>query len=365
MPDNDTNNGMNVSESRESKYNNKTRFTEKGMITNLGNGQNFDSSGAINQSAIDEIMESNFIQNSSNMDWLNKFARFSYVDPYNSFYETGREYLFFTKPDLHLFANKNTSDLNSEIKNNVFFLDEFDRYRHIMEQLQYSVNKSKPFMPILTNSVANSLELPSINSLESESNENIYGDKITYRHGSESGDVGFEFSIEFYETKMLELYHLFKMWDTYYELKTKGIVTPPDESYIINMELHDQISIYKIIVAEDMETILFYAKYFGVYPKNLPRDAFGSLDKGQLKLSIDFKAAFVVDNRPDIIQDFNQVSLLSAPKGTKFANIWDDANQRVNYKWVGVPYIVFDKDVSNGMNKTGSKGAYKLKWREA
>lgn len=353
-----------VNDSKESKYFNNVRFTEKGLIQNVGTGDNFEDGGIIKQSVLDEIMESNFIQNSSNMDWLNKFARFGYVDPYNNITPT-KEYLFFTKPDLHLFNNKSTSDLNTEIASNVFFLDEFDRYRHVMEQLQYSTNKSKPFMNILCNSVANSLELPSINSLESESNENIYGDKISYRHGSESGDVGFEFSIEFYETKNLEIYHLFKMWDAYYELKTKGIITPPDLSYVTNMELHDQISIYKIIVADDMESILFYAKYFGVYPKTLPRDTFGSLDSGQLKLSIDFKASFVIDNRPDIIQDFNQVSLLAAPSGTRFANIYDNENQRVNYKWVGVPYIVFDKSVNNGIDKVGSIGRYKLKWRDA
>lgn len=354
--------------SREEKI--TTNFNSSGHIENLGDGEQFGESGAIKKDILQEIVESNFIQNSTDMGWMDKFSRFSYVDPYNVL-PSSKEYIFITRPDLHLFENENTNELNSELANNIYFQEEFNRYRHVMKELQYSTNKTKAFFPMLSNCVASSLELPPINGLESETSENIYGDKISYRHGSESGDVGFDFSLEFYETKNLEIYHLFKIWDRYYELKSKGRISPPSLSsqsglqhpYVFNMELHDQISMYKIIVGEDMETILFYAKYYGVYPKNVPRDIFGSLDSGEIKLSIDFKAAFVIDNDPTILIDFNEISDLSGST-KKFINIWDNENNRVNYKWVGMPYIVYDKNISNGESTTGSTGGYRLKWRE-
>lgn len=362
MPDNNNTKTL----SREEKLANNISISTNGNIQKLGKGSGFTESGNIKSETIKEIIESNFIQNSTNMGWLDKFSRFSYVDPYNVL-PSSKEYIFITKPDLHLFEG-NSSTINPELSTNAFFQEEFSRYRHVMKQLQYSINKSQPFLPMLSNSIASSLELPSITGLESETSENIYGDKITYRHGSESGDVGFDFSLEFYETKTLELYHLFKMWDCYYEMKSKGRISPPsppgtNHPYVFNMELHDQISMYKIIVGEDMETILFYAKYYGVYPKNVPRDVFGSLDDGELKLSVDFKAAFVIDNNPMIIADFNELSNLTN-SSREFVSIWDHDNQRVNYKWVGAPYIVYDKDISNGESTVGSTGGYKLKWRK-
>lgn len=346
----------------------EANISKNGHVGNLGEGDNFEESGIIKSEILDEIRESNFIQNAYNMDWLNKFSRFSYVDPYNSL-SSNKEYIFITRPDLHLFKNGNTSLLNPELSTNIYFQEEFDRYRHVMKQLQYSTNRSQPFCTILTNSVTSSLELPSITGLESETSENIYGDKISYRHGSESGDVGFDFSLEFNENKHLDIYHLFKIWDRYYELKSKGRISPPTtinggHPYVFNMELHDQISMYKIIVGEDFETILFYAKYYGVYPKNVPRDIFGSLDAGNLKLSVDFKASFVLDNDPTIIADFNEISNLSGST-KKFLNIWDNENYRVNHKWVGMPYIVYDKNIVNGDGSVGTTGGYRLKWREA
>lgn len=341
----------------------KSNIDKNGNVLDLANGENFANEGALDSNVLTDVMKSEFIQNSRNMGWLNKFNRLTYLDPYNTLTHN-KEYIFITKPDLHLFENFNTNVLNSEIENNVFFVDMFERYRHIMKQLQYSVDKSNPYICLLSNSVVSSLDLPSINSLESESAENIYGDKIAYRHGSESGDVGFEFSLEFNETKHLEIYNLFKMWDKYYELKSKGRVTPPDDSYIINMELHDQVAIYKIIVGEDLETILFFAKYYGVYPKSLPRDVFGSLDDGNLKLSIDFKASFVIDNDPIILMDLNQTSYGNKTGAVTLSRIWDHENDKMNYKWVGNPYVVKCEDISNGSNSTGSKGKYKLKWGE-
>ena len=50
-------------------------------------------------------------------------------------------------------------------------------------------------------------------------------------------------------------------------------------------------------------------KYYGVYPTSLPRDAFNN-DNFQdgLSFSINFKAAFYEDMRPEILFDFNKLS---------------------------------------------------------
>lgn len=341
----------------------KQNITKSGYIEDIGSGDGFTSSGNVSKKLITEIMRRNMILNSTDEDWLTRFTRFGYLDPYNSM-GGNKEYIFITKPDLHLFDG---DDISSELKTNTYFLDCYDRMRHIMKQLQYSKAKSQPYLALLTNQIASSLDLPDIVGLESDSNENIYGDKITYRHGSESGDVGHEFSLEFYDTKYLEVYNLFKMWDMYENLKTKGKVTPPNKSYIENMELHDQVSIYKFIVADDMETILFYAKLYGVYPKGVPRSQFGSLENGPIKLNVDFKSAFVLDNDPTILDDFNRVRIMgtnySSVKNIPTADIWDKEYQKVDMRFVGKPFVLKDTSVPIGTG-SGSSGVYKLKWTE-
>lgn len=339
------------------------KLTKHGYVEGIGTGDGFTTSGNVSKPLIEEIMRRNMVLNSTDEDWLNRFTRFGYIDPYNSM-GGNKEYIFITKPDLHLFDG---DSLSSELKDNSYFNECFRRYRHIMKQLQYSKDKSKPYLALLTNQIASSIDLPDIVGLESDSNENIYGDKITYRHGSESGDVGHEFSIEFYDTKFLEVYNLFKMWDMYENLKTKGKVTPPSRSYIENMELHDQVSIYKFIVADDMETILFYSKLYGVYPKGVPRSQFGSLENGPLKLNVDFKSAFVLDNDPTIIDDFNRVRLMGTNYSNvtkiKTANIWDKEYQKVDTRFVGKPFAIYDSSVPIGTG-SGSSGVWKLKWTE-
>lgn len=338
-------------------------LTKAGYLEGIGTGDGFTSSGNVSKPLIEEIMRRNMVMNTTDEDWITRFTRFGYLDPYNNM-GCNKEYIFFTKPDLHLFDG---DGLSSELKDNTYFQDCYKRFRHIMKQLQYSKDKSRPHLAMLTNQIASSLDLPDIVGLESDSNENIYGDKITYRHGSESGDVGHEFSLEFYDTKYLEVYNLFKMWDMYENLKTKGKVTPPNKSYIENMELHDQISIYKFIVADDMETILFYAKLYGVYPKGVPRSQFGSLENGPIKLNVDFKSAFVLDNDPTILDDFNRVRIIGTnyDSVTKIptANIWDKEYQKVDVRFVGKPFVVKDSSVPIGTG-AGSSGVYKLKWTE-
>ena len=58
----------------------------------------------------------------------------------------------------------------------------------------------------------------------------------------------------------------------------------------MNKIIHDQFSIYKFIVDEDMETIIYWGKYYGVYPTSLPRDAFSNSNfQDGLTFSINFK----------------------------------------------------------------------------
>lgn len=315
------------------------------QVSNLNNSLKGDFAG--------KVRRANKLHTRDEMDYYNKFHRFGVINPYSHFGRS-KEYIFFTRPDLQLLTK--SGELTSSIANIPFFKDALLRYPAVMKQLQISVS-NMPYINLLSNTVTSSLDLPSSTASEVENSSNIYGDTISYRWDSYASDVEHEFSLEFTDSKYLEVYMLFRIWDEYCSKKASGSIAIP-ENFVINKILHDQVSAYKIIVGEDGETILFFAKLFGVYPKSVPREAFSSLSEdGGLNLSVNFKAAFVEDMRPEIIDDFNEIFNNYNKSSKRDIAIYDKSNGVVNGEWVTIPHIV------KASKEFGPGYRYKLKWR--
>lgn len=309
-----------------------------------------------------KIMQSAGIYDRRSIDWYNTFNRFGCLDPYTALKST-REYIFFTKPDLHIFEGKSPYELNNELKNVSIFADAMNRYPEVLKQLQYSVNPPKQaFVNILSNTVSSTLDLPTITTADVQTNENMYGTFMTYRRSSLTTDEQHEFSLEFEDTKYLEVYMWFRLYDEYCKYKDLGMVSPPDSSYIINKILHDQMSVFKFIVGEDGETLIYWCKLWGVYPKSVPREAFSDLTGStELKFSVSFKSQFVDDMDPTILGDLNAITLdnYAVPAASNILDVYDNSMGIINGEWAGVPFIVRDPNV------TRSNAIYKLKWRRA
>jgi hypothetical protein len=313
------------------------------------------------------FIRSQMIYKDDKRQWNYKFNRMQFPNPYNSVGNC-REYLFFTKPDLHI-RKPGLHSLNPEIGNDPFWLEVDAKYVRIIRQLQMSVSEdTMPFMPILSNSVASSLDLPAISGETNDTPQTIYGTAIQYRQGSFKSDENFDFSLEFYDNPWLEVYHLFKMWDEYEKLKTIGVVSPPKygtvkgapslNRYIVDKILHDQIGIYKFIVEDDMETIMHYSYMCGCFPKSVPRDTFKDVEAGMLKYSIDWHAQFVEDMNPTILADFNSLCRRYVNiKKDKLIPVWSEKYREINGGWRACPYVVMVQDTSR---PTGYR--FRLKW---
>lgn len=316
-----------------------------------------------------EYLRSKTTLKEDGMLWTDKFDRLQGVNPYNAVSST-REYVFFTKPDLHIFQ-PGTDKLNPELGGDHFWLEMVSKYNRIAKQLQLSSNSNAmPFMPILSNAIASSIDMPSITGETTETSQTIYGTTIQYRQGSLKSDESFDFSIDFYDNKWLEIYHMFKMYSEYETLKSLGVITPPMynsggssktaalNKYIVNKILHDQIGIYKIVVEEDLETILYYSYFCGCFPKNAPRDSFRDVEAGMIKHSIDWHAQFVEDMNPMILLDFNELcGQFINPNSDKMVPLWSLQYQQIDGNWLSCPYIYLVKDTTR---PTGY--CYKLKW---
>lgn len=300
------------------------------------------------------------------IEWYSKFCRYGYLDPYNTIGNT-KEFLFFTKPDLHIFNKRSTSALNPEIENVPIFVEAMSRYAPILRTLQLSVSENEgPFMNILSNSVKSNLDLPAITSNEIETGKNIYGISLRYPTTSELSDSSFDFSLDFHDTKFLEIYMLFKLYDEYERRKYHGTITPPDINYIYRKILHDQIAVYKFVVGEDGETLIYWAKLYGCYPKNAPRDAFSNMPTdGELTLSVNWQAQFVEDMDPQILVDFNT---LVKPYLSKYSEVmpiytWKNNITAVDGRWAGMPYIGSKSLKDTNIKSQEMQYKYMLKWK--
>ncbi|MCK9198054.1 MAG: hypothetical protein M0P49_00430 [Bacilli bacterium] len=324
------------------------------------NYTSYKNSVGINLSNFKRDINAAGIYDRRDLEWFDKFNRFGYIDPYNTV-NHAKEYLFFTKPDLHLFKNSSSSSLNTELENIPFFMEMKKNYKPVLEQLQESCSSSNgPFIKILSNSVKNTLDMPTLTAKTIETSATIYGTKQNYRSMS-TGDEDHEFSLEFEDTKYLDLYMFFKCWDEYSGLKALGLVTPPDDNYIINKILHDQIAIYKFIVGEDGQNIIYYSKGFGCCPTGVPREAFSDMDKnGGLIYSVPWRAFVIEDMNPLILKDFNKL-VSGYMSSTSDMPLYDRTNHLPNSKWATIPYIYESR--SGDLDPTYRRYNYKLRWR--
>ena len=165
-----------------------------------------------------DVLRSNLIYDRADLNWYEKFNRFGFMDPYNNLTQT-KEYLFFTKPDCHIFS-PGTTKLQPVLANDPFFIDMANRYPHVIQQLQSSAGSSgnnnddnivkNPFMVLLSNSVKNSMDLPALTANEMDNSTNMYGTTMPYRKDAWTGDENVEFSLEFEDSRFLEVYLLLK-----------------------------------------------------------------------------------------------------------------------------------------------------------
>lgn len=308
-------------------------------------------------SLLRRTLRANGIYELRDMNYNSSFYRFPRWDPYH-LVEGTKELVFFTKPDLPILSN---GTLNSSAECNAAEVSLFKSLYDLgygkttLTDLCFHnglVDKDCPFIRILTNRISAPVDIPDIRVDSLESAQNMYGTKLYYPKSSMGSDENIEFSVEFEETNHLEIYYLFKAWDYFRRLCWLGVMRP-DINYILNKVLCDHISLYKFILDNDGETILFCCKWTGVYPVSISRNSFGEVpEKGPLKMTIGFKqSGWFEDTDSSVIADFN--ALVSSWKWSyENMDMWDNEIQAISGENVYIPYIVQDTSVnSDGYSK--------------
>ena len=311
------------------------------------------------------LLRANGIADRYQMNWYKKFSRFGIIDPYNTLTKT-KEYIFITKPDLCILNS--TGSVSSVLSSNAFFVDAVRRYKNVAAQLQSSYSSGDgPFMTMLSNACTSSLEVPGISAELIETGANVTGTKISYRGTSYKSDQDYDFSLEFEDTKYIDVYMLFKMYDEYEKLKWRGAIdfTKAEsdrwKNYIINKVLHDQVTMYKFVVADDGYRIVYWARITGCTPTTIPRESFSNMDDAvQQKITVGFKGHFVRDMDPIIISQFNSL-VSSYVNGKKNLALFNNDTHTVNGDWASMPYIQI-KEVTDPYRMENNRREYFLRW---
>jgi len=306
-------------------------------------------------------------------DLFHNRYRYGVLNAYQTL-TNSKEFLFFTKPDLNIIPsgdinsnkvsiNGETIDVNTQLngvlQNYPFWIELVERYPGVIESLQSSLHlngRDDPFNHLLANMVQSNIDVPSLSAEMTETPVNSYGVGYTYRGSSEASDDGFDFSLEFKDTKYLPVYNFFKAYEEYETLKHHGTIAPWI-GYIYDKILHDQYSIYKFVVGDDGETIIYYAKYYGVKSKSLPRDVFNSntYDNG-LSYSIDFNAAFVEDMNPLILSDFNRLAYTYWESKRNFIDVYDFRYDKADNRPANAAVVVREINGQKGYQIVGAPG---------
>ncbi len=326
---------------------------------------------------------SNGIYRKNDYDDFNEFYLFPRKDPYKML-GTTREYIFITKPDLHIFGspnnslqksglsfrsttyenitknkkNEDPSILNPELDGILFFSDLYKRgYKEVLASLCYSYDKFSPFVNILSNYKTSNIELTNISVGDEETASNIYNTRIFYRKPSDSADEDAEITIEFKDNKYLDCYLWFKAYDMYERLKYQGKVTPMDWNYVLYKVLSDQMTIFRFIVGDDGETIIHWSQMWGCYPKSVPRAVLSDMpDDGQLRFTTDWRVTFQSDMDPLTISHFKALcEMYMNKKKLRQIKLYDDISQRITGESASIPYIIRSTN-------TNPRQMYRLIW---
>ena len=140
-------------------------------------------------------------------------------------------------------------------------------------------------------------------------------------------------------------------------------------TYIENMILPEQFSIYKFLIGSDGETILFYSKLTGCYFTDVPRSDLSDPGPDGIKFSASLHAQFVEDSNPAILAEFNRVASTIKIDNPVEVGPYDYNNSIVDNTWVRKPEIIrvkYDKrsntNIDMRVKRDGTNYNYRMKW---
>lgn len=292
------------------------------------------------------------------------YNRFKLANP-NLPLQRGFPHVFFVKPSCDILtaqSGDSFGELKSEFANNELFTYAYNHEPRILAELtQDNYNNPTQFMMSLSNFVK------SFSPSDEYINTDTYGKtwtgyKVAYgKSGIESKTAG-NISITFEDDRMLHVYQTIRLWVEYINGVYRGKFSPLSSN--IMYKILDYVgALYYIVTAEDGETIIFWSKYYGIFPSEIPASQY-SWGEGNIitnpELTITFQYSWKEDYNPYDLIAFNTNAKIKKGSNPKYLPIYNKEIGHSTNKWGETPFIEL---VQTDMTKTGSIQPYTYKLR--
>ena len=295
-----------------------------------------------------------------NNKYHTEFNRFKLDHP-DVFMRNTIGYVVFTRPDLNLFEDDGS--IRTEISYDPRCQYITMHNPHIAKSLTHSFDNTfgHNFHPFLSN-MAQSIEIMDDTVDTLDTGETFTGYKFMYsKHNIKSITAG-TLNIKFRETFDLGIVNTFQLWVDYQSNVYRGHFMPKEE-YIWYKNIDYMCNVYYFLLDQDGETLLFWSKYFGVFPQNVPKSTF-SYDAGsQVQLpevSVTFGYIYKEDLSPMTLVEFNNDAGVSKLSSIAYEPAYNTQLGHSGKTWTGVPFVSSTWE-NNGI--TNSSYGFKLRFK--
>lgn len=259
-----------------------------------------------------------------------------------------KHYIFLVRPELNILSEINPKQISETCSKDTWMKLMVKDHNIMAQHLSTSLDSEHDFMPFLVGR-AESLQIPDY-SLRNYSISQPYTNFLMpYATNAIESRTGGSFDITFREDNMLRIHKLFYTWLYYIDGVSRNVFTPK-KKYILYNKFDYVTSVYHLVTAPDGRTLLWWDKYTGCVPVNVPNSdmSFNLRGSTDNKVPISFVYFMHEALTPDILVDFNKNSRAVM---NMHVPLYDSSIHGTGNALAGAPFI---QKVSGG---------YYLRWR--
>lgn len=272
------------------------------------------------------------------------YNRFKLPNPNDALHKT-YSHIFFVRPDCNILkrTGSGTFKLVDGLENDPNFYYAFNKSPELLRQLVNDAGYDHDFMMYLSNK-AKSFQLSDESIGFDTYGRTLTGHKIAYGKTNVESKTAGDFNITYNDDRDLHVFHIHKLWADYISNVFQGSFNPK-ETYMLNKILDYVANVYYIMTAEDGETVIFWSKYYGVFPVTIPSSQYSWSSGNTLsnpEFDVRYQYSFKEDYNPLSIVEFN---MNSGSNDLKYIPTISKNNYTTNTTWVGAPFIeTFNND---------------------
>ena len=265
------------------------------------------------------------------------YNRFKLGNPNDALHKT-YAHVFFVRPDCNVLERKGTTwVLPSGLENSPEYVYAYHKSPELLKQLVDDAGYNHDFMMYLSNKARN------FQTSDESINTDTYGKaltghKIAYGKTNVESKTAGDFNITYIDDRDLHVYHLHKLWVDYISNVYQGIFDPKMQ-YIQDRILDYVSDVYYFLCAEDGETIIFWSKYYGVFPVSIPSSQLSWVAGNILstpEFDVRYQYSFKEDFNPLSLNEFN---INSGNTNFNYVPVINHYDYTPNTTWVGAPFI--------------------------